>query len=287
MATKTRLTTAGSTRSSVGRLLAGLLLATTAVPAAADLASVLNQRCATGSQAVPVVLIHGTFASTRRAFSSLAPALHGDGHCLFALNYGRRGPLGPNGIDDVSRSAAQVREFVQQVLERTGAARVSLVGHSQGGLLAFMVANEPALAGRVARLVAVAPSINGTDRVPADLALPHCPACMQQGRQSAFIQALQRQQRNPEGVQSLIVATANDRVVTPVGAQFLQEPGVRNLLLQDLHPGLRASHSGVMHTPELIAVVRDFLAPEAGMNTERAPITATATATAQPGSGQE
>ena len=36
----------------------------------------------------PVVLIHGTFANTRRAFSSLAPVLKDSGYCLFAMNYG-------------------------------------------------------------------------------------------------------------------------------------------------------------------------------------------------------
>lgn len=56
------------------------------------------------------------------------------------------------------------------------------------------------------------------------------------------------------------MATVQDQVVTPVRQQFVDEPGVTNVMLQDLHPRVRASHSGLMHVPEAIALVRDFLA---------------------------
>jgi triacylglycerol esterase/lipase EstA (alpha/beta hydrolase family) len=53
-------------------------------------------------------------------------ALKAKGYCVFALDYGERG-TGP--IED---SAAALRDFVGRVLAATGAAKVSLVGHSQG-----------------------------------------------------------------------------------------------------------------------------------------------------------
>ena len=145
------------------------------------------------------------------------------------------------------------------MLARTGADKVSLVGHSQGGLLAFLVAQSPGLAGHIDRIVAIAPSLHGTTRVPEALPPAYCPACAQQAARSPFMQSLQAMKFNPPGVQAFILATRQDAVVTPVAAQFLDEPGVTNLLLQDAYPDIRATHSGLLHVPEAVALVRDFL----------------------------
>ena len=222
-------------------------------------AGLVNVDCQPQSKQVPIVMIHGTFASTRRAFSSLAPTLKADGHCLFALNYGRQNAFSFYGTMDINQSAQQISEFVQSVLARTGAEKVTLIGHSQGGLLAFKVARSPELSGRIARLVALAPSLHGTTRVPADLSSRHCPACAQQSDQSEFMQGFHKDRVNPFGVRSLIVATRQDVVVTPVSRQFLDEPGVTNILLQDLHPKVVATHSGMLHKPETIELVSEFL----------------------------
>ncbi|MCX7178322.1 MAG: hypothetical protein NTX56_05925 [Proteobacteria bacterium] len=163
----------------------------------------VNADCDPQGKHTPIVLIHGTFASTRRAFST--------------------------------------------------------IGHSQGGLLAFMIARSAPLAGRIDRLVALAPSLNGTTRVPAGMSMKHCPACSQQSDQSEFIQSFRKDNVNPSGVRALIVATRQDLVVTPVSRQFLDEPDVTNILLQDLHPTVVATHSGMLHKPETIELVRAFL----------------------------
>lgn len=219
----------------------------------------INTDCDQAGKQTPIVLIHGTFATTRRAFSSLAPALKADGHCLFALNYGRQGPLLPYGTMDINLSAQQVSDFVQSVLARTGAAKVTLIGHSQGGLLAFKVARSAELSGRIDRLVALAPSLYGTTRVPAGMSMKHCPACAQQSDQSAFMQSFHQENVNPPGVRSLILATRQDLVVTPVQRQFADEPGVTNILLQDRYPDVMATHSGLLHVTETLTLVRTFL----------------------------
>ena len=219
----------------------------------------VNADCDPQGKHTPIVLIHGTFASTKRAYSRLAPALKEAGHCLFALNYGRQNAYSFYGTMDINQSAQQISEFVQSVLARTGAAKVTLIGHSQGGLLAFKVARSPELSGRIDRLVALAPSLHGTTRVPADMSSRHCPACAQQSYQSEFMQSFHQDKVNPPGVRSLIVATRQDLVVTPVARQFLDEPGVTNILLQDLHPTVVATHSGMLHKTETIELVSAFL----------------------------
>lgn len=224
------------------------------------LSGLVNADCQPGDARPPLVLIHGTFANARRAFSSMAPVLKADGHCLFALNYGRPGVLAANGTADINQSVLEVAAFVQSVLARTGADKVTLIGHSQGGLLAFLVAQSSALAGHIDRIVAVAPSLHGTTRVPASLPATYCAACAQQAADSTFMLSRRGTSLNPPGVRAFILATRQDVVVTPVQAQFLVEPGVTNLLLQDAYPAIRASHSGLMHVPEAVALIRDFLA---------------------------
>jgi triacylglycerol lipase len=77
----------------------------------------------------PVVLVHGTFGDMTISWNLISPVLKADGYCVFALDYGDRGT---GRIED---SAAELSAFIQQVLGATGASRVSIVGHSQGGMM--------------------------------------------------------------------------------------------------------------------------------------------------------
>lgn len=222
------------------------------------LPGLVNVSCSNPAHS-PVVLVHGTFANARRAYSSMAPVLKDQGLCLYALNYGRTGLPGVNGTADIQSSLAEVVSFAQSVLQKTGASKVSLIGHSQGGLLAFLAAKSPELAGRIDRIVAVAPSLNGTTLVPNNLSSMHCPACAQLASQSPFMATVRMEKLNPKGVNALVLATKNDLVVTPVESQFLNEPGVTNLYIQDRYPGVYATHSGLLHVPQAVGLIKDFL----------------------------
>lgn len=225
------------------------------------LPGLVNVDCA-NSKYSPVVLVHGTFANARRAYSTLAPVLKKSGFCLYALNYGKQGGYGVNGTADIQSSVSEVTKFIDRVLQETGSEKVSVVGHSQGGLLAFLASDNPKLAGKIDRVVAVAPSLRGTDRIPAKASSAHCPACVQLGSESNFMKDLKQKRLNPNGLRALVLATKDDLVVTPVESQFVDEPGVTNLYLQDEFPKLRASHSGLLHVPQAAALIRDFLIKE-------------------------
>lgn len=228
------------------------------------LPGLVNVSC-TNSSYSPVILVHGTFANARRAYSTVAPVLKETGFCLYALNYGRQnsyGGYGVNGTADIQSSLLEVTRFIGTVLQETGAKKVSVIGHSQGGLLAFLASNTPELADRIDRIIAVAPSLRGTDRIPQKVSSVHCPACIQLGSASDFMKEMQHKKLNPGGLRALVLATKDDLVVTPVESQFLDEPGVTNLYLQDQFPKLRASHSGLLHVPQAVALIRDFLIKE-------------------------
>src|ERR1700760_4405320 len=74
----------------------------------------------------PVVLVHGTFGDASN-WALDAAQLRAAGYCTIALHYRN------HGTGEIAASARQLKTFVDQVLARTGASKVDIVGHSQGG----------------------------------------------------------------------------------------------------------------------------------------------------------
>jgi triacylglycerol esterase/lipase EstA (alpha/beta hydrolase family) len=113
----------------------------------------------------PVILVHGTFEDMSGNWQALSPLLYDNGYCVFALNYGSFGGSGQQGIyatGDIARSAEQLASFVKQVLGATGARKVDLVGHSQGGMMPRYYLRFLGGATKVHTLVELAPSNHGT-----------------------------------------------------------------------------------------------------------------------------
>src|SRR5918998_1730264 len=85
--------------------------------------------CRSAAHPVPVILVHGTFGDMTVSWNFVSPALKASGYCVFALDLVRRG------MAPIDRSADKLAAFIDEVMQRTGAAQVSIVGHSQGGML--------------------------------------------------------------------------------------------------------------------------------------------------------
>ncbi len=153
---------------------------------------------------VPVILVHGTFGDMSDSWQALSPLLYNNGYCVFALNYGSYDGSGSVGVDatgDIAASAQQLATFVDRVLAATGAEKVDLVGHSQGGMMPRYYIKNLGGASKVGTLVGLAPLNHGTTLeglfalagyFPGASALVgvDCPACQQQEAGSSFITAL-------------------------------------------------------------------------------------------------
>lgn len=198
----------------------------------------------------PVVLVHGTFGDMSDSWQALAPLLANNGYCVFALNYGAAnasGALGVYGVGDITQSAQQLAAFVDQVLAATGARKVDVVGHSQGGMMPRYYIKFLKGASKVHTLVGLAPSNHGTtlDGL-ATLAtyLPDadqftgsvCAACAEQEAGSAFLTSLNSGGDTVAGVRYTVIESEYDEVVTPYTSAFLSGHKVTNISLQSQCP---------------------------------------------------
>jgi len=196
---------------------------------------------------VPVILVHGTFGDMSDSWQALSPLLYDHGYCVFALNYGSHdssGSLGVYATGDIAQSAEQLSTFVNKVRAATGAKKVDLVGHSQGGMMPRYYIKFLGGNAEVNTLVGLAPSNHGTtldglvtlaSYFPGGSALvgADCPACQDQEAGSSFIANLNAQGETATGINYTVIESDNDEVVTPYTSAFLAAaPNVTNILLQ-------------------------------------------------------
>ncbi|WP_431683892.1 esterase/lipase family protein [Kitasatospora sp. KL5] len=229
----------------------------------------------------PVVLVHGTFANRYENWLVLSPLLKSKGYCVFALDYGMvpgitssgSGLLLPiGGLGPAAESAAQLGRFVDLVRSYTGASKVDIVGHSQGGMIPNYYLKFLDGASKVDKLVALAPSNHGTTlsgianlapylpRV-AELIYTACPACKDQVVGSAFNQKLSSLPDTVPGVRYTVISTVFDEVVTPYRTQFLAGPNVDNITVQDSCPIDLSEHVLVAFDPTSLHHVTNALDP--------------------------
>ena len=197
----------------------------------------------------PVVLVNGTFANMHDNWAGASPLLANNGYCVFAFNYGGSSADAVlQGTGDIAASAGQLATFVNQVTAATGTAKVDLVGHSQGGMMPRYYIKNLGGAAKVDKLVALAPSNNGTtldgitelgkqlsiiDPINGLLNGP-CAACTEQEEGSPFLTALNAGGETVPGVQYTVIESVDDEVVTPYTNAFLPAASnVTDILLQN------------------------------------------------------
>ncbi|MFJ4921443.1 esterase/lipase family protein [Streptomyces sp. NPDC088725] len=194
----------------------------------------------------PVVLVHGTFANGTDNWLILAPYLVDHGYCVFSLDYGQL-PGVPffNALGPIDESAGQLATYIDGVLAATGAEKVDIVGHSQGGMMPRYYLKYLDGAAKTNALIGIAPSNHGTTLLgltgllpyfpgAEDLLTENTPALTDQVAGSPFITKLNEGGDTVPGVHYTVISTKYDEVVTPYESQFLEGPDVHNVLLQNL-----------------------------------------------------
>jgi triacylglycerol esterase/lipase EstA (alpha/beta hydrolase family) len=225
---------------------------------------------------LPVILVNGTGANESDNWRAMAPSLANAGFCVFAFNYGGLSWSGPlTAFGDIPTSAQQLGDFVQAVLAETGARRVDLVGHSQGGMMPRYYLNFLGGARYVDRLVGVVPSNHGTtlggltdmvaqfpggEQLLDDLLSP-IPAAVQQLVGSSFMQKLGSVPDSVPGVRYTVITTTHDEVVTPYTSALLSGRDVTNIVVQDQCPDDPVGHIGMVYDPYVVQLTINALDP--------------------------
>jgi triacylglycerol esterase/lipase EstA (alpha/beta hydrolase family) len=224
----------------------------------------------------PVILVHGTLANMNDNWQAASPILANHGYCVFAFNYGGSSATADlQGTGDIAASAAQLATFVNTVLAATGAAKVDLVGHSQGGMMPRYYLNFLGGAAKVDTFVALAPSnygttLDGLTVLGTDLGFisgvnsllsTTCTACVEQEEGSAFLASLNASPTVP-GVNYTVIETRDDEVVTPYPNAFLPAaPNVTNITLQNQCPLDATDHVEIAADPVAMADMLNALDP--------------------------
>jgi triacylglycerol esterase/lipase EstA (alpha/beta hydrolase family) len=144
----------------------------------------------------------------------------------------------------------------------TGAAKVDLVGHSQGGMMPRYYIKNLGGDQVVDDLVGLSPSNHGTTTPLVLAAAPFCPACVEQTAGSPFLTALNSGDETPGPVSYTNVVTRYDEVVTPYTSGYLSpdDDAVTNITLQDKCPNDTSEHLRTPYDPPAIQITKDALA---------------------------
>lgn len=211
-----------------------------------------------------MVLLHGLSANRDTDLNLLQAELNGRGYCAFSLTYGAHAlPSWIGGLTDMRDSAAQIADFIREVADKTGAAKVDVVGHSEGGVQAVYVPlSQPGIASLVEHVVALGPAIHGatyfgfTDLwyiggdatralVGALVDLVGCPACEQLAPDGFVTNAFAAADRIAQDGNKVTVISSTSDALVPVDVSVIDEPGVKNVLVQTSCPDDKVGHAGL------------------------------------------
>lgn len=228
----------------------------------------------------PVILVHGTFVSQSSSWGSFSPAFRNAGYCVFGLTYSELElpglPIRIGGMTGIPRGAHQLADFVTRVRRATGARRVDLVGHSQGGTVIAQYLKFDGGARHTSHAVSLAgpvypPQRNATVRLFSELSLAFtsfqmgllAQASAAPDPRSVFT-ALNRGGVVVRGPSYTTITTTYDEIAFPREISVLPRKRgvrVRNILLQDVCPNDYADHLSLAADPNVFALIDKLLDP--------------------------
>ncbi|KAI0378630.1 alpha/beta-hydrolase [Hypomontagnella monticulosa] len=213
----------------------------------------------------PVVMLHGLSANREVDLNMLQWELNRRGYCTFSQTYGAW-DLVPwiGGLRPMADSAKDIANFVREVKEKTGASKVDIVGHSEGGVQAIYVPmTQAGISDIVEHVVALGPAIHGakyygfTDLwyIGGDFTrniakvvqnMLGCPACDDMMTGGAVYNDFKNAGKIVQpGNKVTIIMSRSDTLVSPE-VSSIDGQGATNVFVQDTCPDDKVGHAGLM-----------------------------------------
>jgi triacylglycerol lipase len=201
-----------------------------------------------GGDETPVLVVPG-YNGTAASVGTLAARLRAAGRQVVVVD------LPDRGTGDLPASARTLGAAV----ERTGAARVDLVGYSAGGVVIRLWLADPGRALRARRVVLLGTPNHGTELAGAAAALGPglCGSLCQLAPGSAVLAELNRGDETPPGPRFFSIWTAQDQTVVPPATAVLD--GAANIRVQDVCPSARLGHGDLVTSPLALGLVVEAL----------------------------
>ena len=231
----------------------------------------------------PVVLAHGLGANMSGNWSYVSPRLADAGYCVFALTYGHDPrtmgwPYRPGGLKPMQKSSKQLKRFVAEVLDATGAKQIDLIGHSEGTLMPRWYMERRGGAKLVKRFIALTPlwrgtevggaalfrdigSIFGLDDPIQEAVAGICGSCPQFLRGSDYMNELNEDGEAIPGVRHTNIVTRYDELVVPYTSGLMRDGG-KNFTIQDVCPANVSEHLAVAFDPVVVQMFLNALDPK-------------------------
>ena len=214
----------------------------------------------------PVIIVAG--ASAGQAFSSiyyapLAARLRADGYDVTIFG------LPGSGLGDIGAVSQNLNQKADEVRARTGAARVDLIGHSQGGLVIRHYLKFRGGASEVDAAISLGAPHYGAAvaNLLTLLGLGSCAgvvACRQMTIGSPFLAALNAGDDTIGNVRYTNIASVTDGIVQPFTTSFLSNDGDNsNVKVQGQCPFRVVSHVGLPYDGTVYSGIQDALANRA------------------------
>lgn len=242
------------------RLLAAGLAAALALPLFGTGSAQAASGAATAATAKdPVIVVNGLFGF-EFAYDPLVARLRADGYQVYDFE------LPTLGTQDIHLSAQALDTFADQVRSATGAARVDLVGHSEGGLVSRTYVKYYGGADEVDSLITLGTPNNGTAvaNIVSFFSLGTCvgiTACEQMTIGSAFLADLNAGDDSIGSVRYTNIATVVDELVQPYTSSYLNaaDGNITNIALQSQCWARYPGHLGLILDGAVYSGVQDAL----------------------------
>lgn len=204
----------------------------------------------------PVIIVAGTF-SPAFANEPLALRMRADGYRVWIFE------LPSLGTGDINKASSALNAFADAVRAQTGAAKVDLVGHSQGGLVARGYVKSYGGAAEVDSLISLGAPHYGTyvANIISFFALGSCigiTACQQMEIGSSYLNALNSGDDTIGAVRYTNIYTAYDELVRPVTNATLAD-GATNVKVQSKCWARVVGHLGLITDGAVYSGVRQAL----------------------------